>query len=51
MYGDISVALSFISDLNNSQVYDVARLNASDIVATALSALGQAGPVKEPKLA
>ena len=42
---------AFIDHDTPKRMYDVARLNAPDIVTEALSALGQAEPVKEPKLA
>ena len=41
----------FIDHDAPKKMYDIARLNASDIVAAALSALGQVEPVNEPKLA
>jgi len=42
---------AFIDHDTPKKMYDVAKLNAPDIVTEALSALGQAEPVKESKLA
>ena len=42
---------AFIDHDAPKKMYDVAKLNAPDIVAAALSALGRSEPVREPKLA